>query len=56
MIRFVLLALIVNAAALGGLVLARHRLARWPMPGLWWLGALTLAIVITLQAAGVLLP
>lgn len=55
MIRFILVAIIVNVTTLGGLMLARHRLARLPMPGLWWLGALTLAIVVTLQAAGVLL-
>jgi hypothetical protein len=56
MTRFLLVAFLINAAALAGLALGRHRLARLPMPGLWWLGVLGIAIVLTLQAAGGLLP
>lgn len=52
MIRFLLLAFLVNAVALGGLVLGRHRIACLPMPGLWWLGILSVSIIITLQIAG----
>ncbi|WP_238944295.1 hypothetical protein [Allofranklinella schreckenbergeri] len=56
MIAFLLSALLINAAALAALALARHRLARWPMPGLWWLLGITLATVLTLQSARAFLP
>lgn len=51
MIRFLLGALLVNGAALAAFVLLRHRVARWPQPGLWWLGAALLAILLTLRLA-----
>lgn len=56
MIKFLLLALVLNVGMLTGLFVGRHRVARMPMPGLWWLCGLSLAVVLTLQLARVSLP
>ncbi|MDY0072438.1 MAG: hypothetical protein RBR77_07290 [Thauera sp.] len=51
MILFLLGALVLNGGALAGLYLLRHRIARLPDPGLWWLAVLTLAILLTFESA-----
>ncbi len=56
MMLFLLGAAILNLGALTLLYLLRHRIARLPGPGLWWLAVLTLAILLSLEGARQLLP
>ncbi|GAB4405061.1 MAG: hypothetical protein OHK0048_24780 [Rhodoferax sp.] len=55
MLRFVLGALVINLLPLLAFGLWRHRVARWPLPGLWWLSLGVAALVATLQLARVTL-
>lgn len=47
MLTFCLFALLINATPVALFGVARHQVARWPLPGLWWLALVTLAIVLT---------
>ncbi|WP_417539520.1 hypothetical protein [Marinobacter sp.] len=51
MIAFLSAALAINGAALGFTYLARRFLLRLPMPGIWLLVIVLLAIVLTFYAA-----
>ncbi len=52
MIAFLSGAVLINLLPLVLFHLYRHQVARWPMPGLWWLGVLALTLVATLLLAG----
>ncbi len=49
--RFVLGALVINGSLVGAFLLFRHRVAGWPLPGLWWLAAALAATLLTLFLA-----
>ncbi len=55
MIRFALGAILINGAILAAFVFGRHQLARFRLPGLWRLGGMLLAILLTLGLAEVTL-
>lgn len=56
MITFLSIALGLNLVTVALLFAGRHRIARLPAPGVWWLAAVTLATVLTLHAARIFLP
>jgi uncharacterized membrane protein YsdA (DUF1294 family) len=51
MLQFLLLAMLSTGAPVALFALFRHQVARWPLPGLWWLALGTLCIVLTLYLA-----
>lgn len=51
MIRFALFALLINLVPVLLFATLRHRVARLPQPGAWWLGAVAATVVATLSVA-----
>ena len=51
MLQFLFFAMLITGTPGVLFVLFRHQVARWPLPGLWWLGLGTLSIVLTLLLA-----
>ncbi len=51
MIYFLFLAALLNLTPLLLFAAFRHRVARWPQPGLWWMGVVALTLVGTLLIA-----
>jgi hypothetical protein len=51
MLRFIVFAILITCAPAMLFAAFRHQVARWPLPGLWWLGLGTLSLVLTLALA-----